>query len=84
MPDALECVAQADVLVGSEDEFSQAAVTLSRGVKVLTDRWEVDADEDVIALNPAKAIAGLSPRERGELREAVEAWLGCPGASRQA
>lgn len=34
IPDALECIAAADVFVSSESDVSQAAAVLSTGVKV--------------------------------------------------
>lgn len=72
MPNALECMAAADVMIASESDFSRVAATLSVNVKVLTDRWEVDEDEAMIALNPAIAMAGMLPAERAELQKIVE------------
>ena len=80
--EALECISAADVFVGSEDEFSQAAALLSRSVKVLTDKWERPAqanesDDRVVSLDVAKTIAGVRDTTRAELTMTVKEWREC-------
>lgn len=75
--DALECMAAADVMVGSESKFSKAAAAMSVGVKVLTDQWEVDEDEEMVALDPAQTVAGMAANDQTALLRAVEEWHAC-------
>lgn len=57
--DALECIAAADVFVSSENRFSAAAISVSENIRVLTDMWEHDLEEDIIALSPLHMMRGL-------------------------
>lgn len=80
--EALDCISAADVFVGSEDEFSQAAALLSRSVKVLTDKWRRPAqvhesDDMVISLDVANTIAGVGDATRAELNEFMKEWREC-------
>lgn len=77
VPEALECVGAADVFVSSDDEFSQAAELLSGNVKVLTDRWQVDRGEKMVALNVANTIAGMAHDTRAQLFKMVKEWREC-------
>lgn len=75
--ESLECVSSADVFLSSEDGFSHAAAMLTKNVRVLTDRWEVEDDEDMIALNPANTVAGLSTREQDNLMRIMGDYREC-------
>lgn len=77
MAEAVECVASADVFIASEDEFSHAAVALSKNVRILTDQWASDVDEDMVLLNPAAAVAGLPTEKRSQLKTVFRDWLEC-------
>lgn len=57
--DALECIAAADVFVSSENSFSAAAISISENIRVLTDMWEHDLEEDIIAFSPLHMMRGL-------------------------
>lgn len=77
IPDALECIAAADVFVGSEDAFSRVAAVLSNNVKVLTDSWELDPDEEMVTLHPPNIVADIQTSNVAEeLRNVIEHWLG--------
>lgn len=77
VPDAVECMSTVDVMVGSEGKFSKAAAALSANVKVLTDQWELDSDEEMVALDPAKTVAGMPADDRAELTRVVGEWHEC-------
>lgn len=77
MPDAVECLAAADVMISSEDSFSEAAAAMAANVKVVTDHWEVDEDEEMVSLSPAATVAGVSGDARAELNRIVRDWHHC-------
>lgn len=70
-------MASADIMVASEHEVSRAAAALSSNVRVLTDEWELDEDEDMVVVNPAVTVAGMTRADRARLEMVMREWLGC-------
>lgn len=48
---------------------------------MLTDRWEVDEEELMVALNPATTIAGMPASQRQLLRSLVSDYHECNPSS---
>ncbi|CBJ28497.1 expressed unknown protein [Ectocarpus siliculosus] len=78
---SLECIAASDLFIASESKFSRAGAVLSDHVKVLTDRWEMDEEEMMVALNPATTIAGMPDSQRQLLRTLVADYHECSASS---
>ncbi|CAM9711384.1 unnamed protein product [Ectocarpus sp. 12 AP-2014] len=78
---SLDCIAASDLFIASESKFSRAGAVLSDHVKVLTDRWEVDEEEMMVALNPATTIAGMPDSQRQLLRTLVADYHECSASS---
>lgn len=79
MTDALECIAAADVMISSEDEFSKAAAALSGNVKILTDQWDIDADEEMVIVDPLVIMAGTAMplADRAEFCRVIREYREC-------
>ncbi|CAB1118420.1 unnamed protein product [Ectocarpus sp. CCAP 1310/34] len=78
---SLDCIAASDLFIASESKFSRAGAVLSDHVKVLTDRWEMDEEEMMVALNPATTIAGMPDSQRQLLRTLVADYHECSSSS---
>ncbi|CAM9868139.1 unnamed protein product [Ectocarpus sp. 4 AP-2014] len=78
---SLDCIAASDLFIASESKFSRAGAVLSDHVKVLTDRWEMDEEEMMVALNPATTIAGMPDSQRQLLRTLVADYHECSASS---
>lgn len=50
---------------------------LGCAAQVLTDRWDMDEDETMVALNPATTVAGMPKAQREGLRNVVGDWYQC-------
>lgn len=79
MFETLDCLAAADVVVGSESSFSEAAAAVSTNVKVML--WENQTEQDRVTLNSeAAALSGaVSVEEQLQMDTAVADWWYCSG-----
>lgn len=47
---------------------------------MLTDKWEMDEDDMMVALNPATTIGGMPAQERQRLQNVVNEYRDCSEA----
>lgn len=48
------------MLISSESSFSKAAAALSENVKIVTDAWEDDEDEQIVIISPLRTMSGAA------------------------
>lgn len=79
MFETFDCLATADVVVGSESSFSEAAAAVSTNVKVMI--WENQTEQDRITLNSRAAASSgeVSSDEQLEMNAAIADWWHCFG-----
>lgn len=83
MFDTFDCLAAADVLVGSESSFSEAAGALSTNVKVLV--WLQQTEQDRVTLNHGMVASSgaVSSEKQSQVDAAISDWWHCSGKSLQ-
>lgn len=82
MKDAVECMASADIFIGSDDSFSHEASRVSHNVRVMTPYGPLP-EEDMFVLSVESAVGGLSASEQSEFRAVVQHWRECSQATRE-
>jgi len=81
--DTFDCLAAADVFVGSESSFSEAAAAVSTNVKVML--WENQTEQDRVTLNSeAVTLSGaVTSDEQLQINTAIANWRHCSEEVRQ-
>lgn len=77
MFDTFDCLAAADVLVGSESSFSEAAAAVSTNVKVMV--WPELAEQDRVNLDVETVVStgAVSVEEQPRVDAAISDWWHC-------
>lgn len=81
--DAFDCLATADVVIGSESSLSEAAAAMSTNVKVMV--WEGQTEQDRVTLDPASVAlnASVSPAKQSEMNAVISDWWHCAAEASQ-
>lgn len=82
--DTFECLAAADVVVGSESSMSEAAAAVSTNVKVML--WQGQIEQDRVTLNSSAVVSdgNVSMDAQREMNAAIANWAHCSGEAHQA
>jgi len=81
--DTFDCLAAADVVIGSESSFSEAAAAVSTNVKIML--WENQAEQDRVVLN-ARAVTrsgAVTSDEQMQINSVIADWFHCSAEVRQ-
>ena len=83
MFDTFDCLAAADVLVGSESSFSEATAAVSTNVKVMI--WRGEHEQDRVTLNPNVALSSgdVTLAEQKRMDDAIADWWHCSEETRR-
>lgn len=84
MFETFDCFAAADVLVGSESSFSQAAAAVSTNVKVMIRGNQTEQDWVTLNFEAAAKSGAVSTKEKLEVTTAIADWWYCYGEVQRA
>ena len=79
MFETFDCFAAADILVGSESSYSQAAAAVSTNVKVMIKQNQTEQDWVTMNYKAAALSGAISSDEQLEVVTAIADWWYCSG-----
>ena len=77
--ETFDCFAAADILVGSESSYSQAAAAVSTNVKVMIKQNQTEQDWVTMNYKAAALSGAVSSDEQLEVVTAIADWWYCSG-----
>ncbi|CAN0223974.1 unnamed protein product [Scytosiphon promiscuus] len=81
--DTFDCLAAADVIVGSDSSFSEAAAAVSTNVKVMLYANQTEQDRVFLDSEAAASSGTVSLEEQAKMDTAISAWWHCSEYARQ-
>lgn len=84
MFETFDCFAAADVLVGSQSSFSQAAAAVSTNVKVMIRTNQTEQDWVTLNVEAAVVSGAVSSEEQHDVNTAIGDWWYCSGEAQRA
>lgn len=82
--ETFDCMAAADILVGSQSSFSQAAAAISTNVKVMIRKNQTEQDWVMLDYRAAASSGAVTSDEQMEVETAIADWWYCSGEAKQA
>lgn len=81
--ETFDCLAAADVVVGSRSSFSDVAGAVSTNVKVLTRFHQIEQDSVTLLSKDIDASGAVSSDEQLQMDIAIADWWKCSGEARR-
>lgn len=82
--DAFECLAAADVVIGSESSMSEAVAAVSTNVKIM--HWQGQTEQDRVTLNASAVVSAgtVSLPTQLQINTVIANWFHCSDEARRA
>lgn len=82
MFDALDCLAVADVMIGSKSGMSETAAALSTNVKIMPSRRGQPQDRVEFMMTEMISTGVVEPSVQAEVNKAIDDWKHCSAEAR--